>query len=194
MYYKLQLQLHEVSPSDSPHVHNCAKAWDEDSHPWIDLADVKITTLLANDVIERTKYNISNTPASLSVVGPPESIYDFRCIPYYRQRAYKQSQKMRLLRGPPHHDDNCCSYVIKIETGDVKYAGTDANITLTMTGTFFEFFCVLLFIQQYVLISTICFTDCVCPLYECMIISFKKFLLIFLFYYFHTKESLGIGL
>ncbi|KAK3734228.1 hypothetical protein QZH41_012948 [Actinostola sp. cb2023] len=135
VHYKLQLQLHEISTSDSPHILNSSKAWDDETHPWMGLADVTITTMLADDVIERTKYNTANKPSSLGLIGPPESIHDFKCISYYRKHVYKRSQRMRLLKSPHQEDDNVCTYVIQIETGDVKHAGTDATITLSMTGS-----------------------------------------------------------
>jgi len=90
--------------------------------------------MLEDDVIERTKYNIGNKPSSLSVIGPPESIYDFKCISYYRQRVYKRSQKVRMLKSTRRGKTNMCEYTVEIETGDVKGAGTDSKITISMTG------------------------------------------------------------
>ncbi|XP_031557674.1 allene oxide synthase-lipoxygenase protein-like [Actinia tenebrosa] len=133
--YKLQLQLHEVSPSDSQQILSAAKQWNDDTHPWMDLADVTITTMLPDDEVERTKYNVANCPPSLGIIGSPKSMYDFTCINYIRKRIYKRSQKMRLLTSPDENEGGMVTYLITVETGDVKHAGTNATISITMTGS-----------------------------------------------------------
>lgn len=132
--YKLQLQLHEVSPSDTQQILNVSKHWDDETHPWIDLADVTVTTMLPDDVVERTKCNVAHCPPSLGLIGPPKTIYDYTFIPYIRERVYKRSQKMRLLTSPDETGGKMVTYLITMETGDVKHAGTNATISITITG------------------------------------------------------------
>jgi hypothetical protein len=92
--------------------------------------------MLADDVVERTKYNIVNNPASLGLIGPPESIHDFKVIAHIRKKLYKRCQKMRLLLGPHQEPDNMSTYLIHVETGDIKNAGTNATISITLTGKY----------------------------------------------------------
>ena len=85
--YKLQIQLHEIQHEDSHLVLHASRVWDQVTHPWLDLANVKLTSLIPLDVTESTRSSLENMPSSLSVF-----------------------------------------------TGDRKYAGTNADVTLTITG------------------------------------------------------------
>ena len=128
--YKLQLQLHLVSSLDRPHVLHCGWHWDEKTHPWIDLADVTLTTMIPPNVIERTQFNIGNLPHSLEFVGPPESVHDFRCVPYIRKEAYKRSQIMRKLAVAEQKPENVSVYHVHIERAEKN----DATMSITLTG------------------------------------------------------------
>lgn len=132
--YKLQLQLHDISPRDRPHVLHCGRFWDESTHPWIDLADVTITTILPPYVIERTQFNIGNLPPSLGFIGPPESVHDFRCIPYIRKEIYKRSQSMRLLVVATEKPQRLAIYYFQIQRGETQHEGTKASISASLTG------------------------------------------------------------
>ena len=142
VHYKLQLQLHQVSPSDRPHVLHAGRYWDESTHPWMDLAEVMVTTMLPSDVTERTRFNVGNAPPSLGLVGPPESIHDFKCIPHIRIEVYKRCQQMRSWVSASEKPKELSTYLIQVETGDRKYAGTDATISITLTGEYHKDKCV----------------------------------------------------
>ena len=45
--YRLQIQIHEASPSDTATIFHAGIMWDKETHPWFDLATVKITTPLS---------------------------------------------------------------------------------------------------------------------------------------------------
>ena len=133
--YLLQLQLHEPGPDDSHLVTNLSRVWDEETHPWMDLADVVITSLLPPDVTERTCYAVDKMPVSLGFL-PVETFHDSSCIMPLRAELYRWTQKIRLLRRPRALPDHMTNYLIRVETGDQSKAGTNATISMTLIGTY----------------------------------------------------------
>lgn len=131
--YKLQLTLHEARSDDPPGILNIARYWDEATHPWLDLADVTLTALLAPDVTEGFKFNCGNLPSSLYFL-PARTIYDSSCIPHIRKEVYARTQKIRLMRSSNLEPDHKATYVISVETGAQRKAGTNANISVSLTG------------------------------------------------------------
>ena len=131
--YKLQLTLHEARSDDPPAILNIARYWDEVTHPWLDVADVTLTALLTSDVTEGLKFSCGNLPSSLDFL-PARTIYDSNCIAHIRKEVYKRTQKIRSIRSPRHESDHEATYVISVETGAQKKAGTAANISVTLTG------------------------------------------------------------
>lgn len=109
--------------------------WDKETHPWFDLATVTITTLLSPDVLERTSYNIANQPKSLGLLEA-NSPQDYNSIGQLRKVVYEFTQKIRSLKtGSLIPGGQNASYHIEIDTGDCENAGTDATITIRITGT-----------------------------------------------------------
>ena len=51
--YRLQIQIHEASPSDTATIFHAGILWDKETHPWLDLATVTIMTPISPDVLER---------------------------------------------------------------------------------------------------------------------------------------------
>lgn len=92
--YWLQLQLHEEKPGDPPSVFDTSLAWDEQTHPWLDLAEVAIDRALSDEATERLRFNIGHQPPSLGVL-PATSLRDFNSIGYLRTQVYPVSQKAR---------------------------------------------------------------------------------------------------
>ena len=131
--YKLQLTLHEPRPDDLPEILNIARYWNEASHPWLDLADVTLATLLAPDVTEQFRFNAGNLSSCLAFL-PPRSIYHSNCIAHIRKEVYARTQKIRSLRGSRQVADDLTTYFISVETGSQSRAGTDASISLSLTG------------------------------------------------------------
>lgn len=74
--YILQLQLHEVSPSDPPEILNSLLPWDQGTHPFINLATVSITRELSYAEQCYVGVEITNHPSSMSIL-PSNSIDNF---------------------------------------------------------------------------------------------------------------------
>lgn len=135
--YKLQIQLHEVKPDDSHLILHAARVWDQEKHPWLDLADVTVTSLLPIEVGERTRSSLDHRPPSLAIL-PCQTIYDYTSIAYLRSKVYPASNKLsskkprRKISSEQVIDG--AVYSIRVKTGDRKGAGTDAKVTLTITG------------------------------------------------------------
>lgn len=109
--------------------------WDEETHPWFDLATVTITTLLSPDVMERTCYNIANQPESLGILDA-NSPEDYNSIGQILKVVYEFIQRVRLLKTRSLiPSGQSASYHIEIDTGDCENAGTNAKITIRITGT-----------------------------------------------------------
>lgn len=132
--YKLQIQLHEIQPDDSHLILHTARAWDHATHPWLDLADVRLTSLLPFDVIESTRCSLENIPESLSF-PPAKTIYDYNSIGHMWSKIMLGSSKQcSTIRRPSKTSEDLSIYCITVFTGDRKHAGTNANVTLTITG------------------------------------------------------------
>lgn len=135
--YKLQIQLHEIKPEDSHLILHAGRAWDEKSHPWLDLADVTLTSLLHVDVVERTRCSMDHHPPSVNIPSA-ETIYDYNSIPYLRSNVYPISRMMSSSKPRTKESEEQAtsevSYCIRVKTGNRKGAGTDAKVSLTITG------------------------------------------------------------
>lgn len=129
--YKLQIQLHEIKPDDSHLILHASRPWDKKSHPWLDLADVELTSLLPCDVISETRCSVDHIPLSI-VVPPAKTIYDYSSVAYLRSQTYPGSST--LSSRCPKEGNDLSIYCISVTTGKRKGAGTDANVTLTITG------------------------------------------------------------
>ena len=131
--YKLQLQLHEAKPEDSHLILQIGREWDESTHPWLDLADIKMTSLLSPKATERLKFTFRNLPPSIDLL-PAQSVDDPSVVLHIRSAVYAWSQKLRSMRSNKVIPDNVASYLIRVETGSHSGAGTDATISISLTG------------------------------------------------------------
>ena len=131
--YKLQLQLHEAKDDDPPMTLQVGREWDESTHPWLDLADVKITSLLSPTATERLKFIFTNLPPSIGIL-PAQSVDDPNVVIHIRNAVYVWSQKLRSMRSNKLVPDHKASYLIRVETGSQSGAGTDATISISLTG------------------------------------------------------------
>lgn len=136
--YKLQIQLHEVSPDDSHLILHPSRVWDQENHPWLDLALVTMTSLLSVAVVERTRCSLDNHPSTISI-PPAQTIYDYNSISYLRSKVYSSSNKMSSNKPRSavckQHASEGARYSVRVRTGNRKGAGTDAKVSLTITGT-----------------------------------------------------------
>lgn len=138
VHYKLQIQLHEIKPDDSHLILHSARAWDKATHPWLDLADVKLTSTMPRDVVRDTRYSMYNCPMSVAVPGPVWSIYDYNSIAYLRSRVYPGSKAMSSIYPASETSaEDLVTYCISVCTGRRKGSGTDAKVSLTVTGRTF---------------------------------------------------------
>lgn len=132
--YKLQLTLHTPRFGDPTDILNPARYWDEATHPWLDVADINVGVFLSPDVTEKMCFNPGNLPPCLEFL-PAISIYHPNCLVHIRKEVYERTQKMRSLRGATCVPDHSTTYRITVETGCKSRAGTDANISVSLTGT-----------------------------------------------------------
>ncbi|XP_020618720.1 allene oxide synthase-lipoxygenase protein-like isoform X2 [Orbicella faveolata] len=132
--YKLQLQLHEAKDNDPPTILQVGREWDESSHPWLDVADIKMTSLLAPTATERLKFIHTNLPSTIGLL-PAQSSDDPNCVVHIRNAVYVWSQKLRANRSNKPVPEHLASYHIRVETGSQSGAGTDASISISLTGT-----------------------------------------------------------
>ncbi|XP_022800953.1 allene oxide synthase-lipoxygenase protein-like [Stylophora pistillata] len=132
--YKLQLQFHEPKEDDPPTILQVGREWDEESHPWLDVADIKMTSLLSPMATERLKYIYKNLPASIGIL-PAVSVDDPNVVVQIRNEVYVWSHKLRENRSNKLVPEHMTSYLIRVETGSHSGAGTDASISITLTGT-----------------------------------------------------------
>ena len=135
MKYKLQLTLHAPRSDDPPDILNVIRFWDEVTHPWLDVADVTLSVPLSPDVCDKMCFNPGNLAACLELL-PPRSIHHPNCIAHVRKEVYQRTQTIRLLKGSSQAPDHVATYTIKVETGSQSKAGTNANISVSLTGKY----------------------------------------------------------
>ncbi|HUZ76013.1 MAG TPA: hypothetical protein VMV93_00365 [Chloroflexota bacterium] len=85
VHYHLQYQLHTPTRVDSAEVFNASKPWEADTHPWHDLADIQLTSVLSDDEAAATRFSIGHHPPSLNLL-PATSVDDYNSINYSRAR------------------------------------------------------------------------------------------------------------
>ena len=131
--YKLQLQLHEAKSDDSPLILHIGREWDEKTHPWLDLADIKTTSLLSPAAVERLEFNFKNLPASLDLL-PAQSADDPNVIAHMRRDIYTWTQMLRAWRRKVVLSDHVATYVIRVETGNKSVTSNAPSISVALTG------------------------------------------------------------
>lgn len=83
--YVFQMAFHEVKDDDSPELLNSNEPWDEETHPWLDVANITVTEALDFRESVMTGFCIANRPPSISVL-PAKSIDCYNSINYMRYR------------------------------------------------------------------------------------------------------------
>ena len=59
------MQIHVWEDDDNNNLYNPALAWDESDHPWIPVASIHLNSVLPDEVIELTRFNIGNKPKTV---------------------------------------------------------------------------------------------------------------------------------
>ena len=131
--YKLQIQLHKIKSGDSHLILHPARSWDQGTHPWLDLADVTLTSLLPCDVLQDTRCSVQNSPPTITI-PPAKTIYDYNSIAFLSTKVYGFLQRKSSIQTLCSNVQDQSIYCISVRTGDRKRAGTDAMVSLTITG------------------------------------------------------------
>lgn len=133
--YKLQLQLHKAKEDDPPILLHIGREWDEATHPWLDLADVTMTTLLSPLATDELEFNFKNLPSSLDLL-PARSADDPNVVVHIRRDVYSFSQKLRAMRRDTKAfvPDDAATYVIRVLTGCQSATATAPPIKIALTG------------------------------------------------------------
>jgi arachidonate 5-lipoxygenase len=92
--YLLQLQLHEASEDDSELIFCSNKVWDEQTHPWLDLAEIQIDRLLSYEESLLMYFSLNHRPSSIDIL-PAKSVHDYNSLNYVRARM-DLAKKARL--------------------------------------------------------------------------------------------------
>ncbi len=92
--YVLQIQIHTPAPTDTDEVFNCSVAWDEATHPFLDVAHVAVDRLMTLDENNLMRFAVNHCPPSLGMI-PAASIDDYNSINY--MRAASQAAKSSRL-------------------------------------------------------------------------------------------------
>jgi len=112
--YHLQAQFHEVRKDEDRNVLNCAVAWDEETCPWLDVAEVEVDEIIPTEEGNLTWFDICNHPSCMSI-PQAQSIFDPASINYLRTKDI-WARRARMLgykwRGqlPPLVDDRCAGH------------------------------------------------------------------------------------
>jgi arachidonate 5-lipoxygenase len=93
--YRLQIQTKQAQDDEDPEVFNNMVVWDEQSHPWHDLAVIDINQALDWKESTLTSISVYNMPKTLGVL-PADSIYDYNSLNYLRAHS-EIARKARLL-------------------------------------------------------------------------------------------------
>ena len=131
--YKLQLQLHVAKDDDPPTTLHVGREWNENTHPWLDLADLTMTSLLSPSATERLELKFSNLPPSLDLL-PARSVHDPNVVAQIRSNLYACTQKLRAHRRIVLVPDHVATYVMRVETGSQSKTSSAPSLRVAFTG------------------------------------------------------------
>ncbi|QRK10603.1 hypothetical protein JQX13_11240 [Archangium violaceum] len=93
--YHLQIQVHTPRSGESPEILNSNVAWDEATHPHMDLGTVTLEEVLPFEDGVRTRFSVRHHPPSLGLL-PAESVDDYNSLNYMRG-ASDMAKSARVL-------------------------------------------------------------------------------------------------
>lgn len=107
--YRMQIQLLKASEGEDPEIFNNMVVWDEEKHPWMDLAVLEVDSMLDWTDSNLTSFSLNNMPDTLGII-PAESIHDYNSLNYMRSHS-EIARKARifaykLFGGPKEIPDN----------------------------------------------------------------------------------------
>lgn len=103
--YHLEWQLYRRQPDDSRDVLNCVHPWDEETHPWLPLAEVELERTLDYESGQRMWFHISNLPKCMGVpkarsIHDPASLNHLRKLDIWTKRARLLSYRLFTMPKP----------------------------------------------------------------------------------------------
>jgi hypothetical protein len=92
--FRLQAQFHRIEQGYSVEWYNPSTDWKTTDHPWIDLAEISLSSTLSDTDAEKLAYNPDHAPQSL---GTPiaTGLYDYRSIADSERRVMRRVQSLR---------------------------------------------------------------------------------------------------
>jgi catalase len=124
--YMMQIQTRMAHDDEDPEIFNNMIPWDEEAHPWHDLAVVEIDEILDWKESTKTSFSLNNMPKTLGII-PAKSIYDYNSLNYMRAHSEK-AKVARLLsyklfgypKPIPNNDDRNSGDWVKIQKEKVS--------------------------------------------------------------------------
>ena len=92
--YMLQVQIHAAQDDDSPEIFNCCVEWDARSHPWHDLAVIRVNKVLDWKQSCLTAFSLANMPKGLGII-PAANLLDYNSLNYMRRHS-EMARKVRV--------------------------------------------------------------------------------------------------
>lgn len=129
---KLQIQmLKDTDKTVITQVLDPCLAWDEQEHPWQNLAEVLLTHRVPKKSFERAKYNFTRTNnLVIERLADLESMGELINI-----REKMLSGNLRLRRPEtPLREPEMTTLLVHAETGHYLFSGTDAGVYITLFG------------------------------------------------------------
>lgn len=90
----LQAQFHELKPGDGLAWYNPAADWHVGTHPWLDLGEITLDSVLSDEASEKLTFNTDKAPSSLGI-PVSQGIFDPRSIADSERRVMKRVQALR---------------------------------------------------------------------------------------------------
>ena len=134
--FRVEVMTKQKTGSENALVFYPSADWKE---PWRPMALVELTEVLTTDQLRTLSGNPHTLPQGMSILNPVNS-FDPNWINWSRKEIYYRNEQIRALRhsayGPVQSDDDQedVKYEVVVSTGSMKYAGTDACISIVLVG------------------------------------------------------------
>ena len=133
LQYRLQIQVRPVGKNNLNEILNPCKEWSKKSFPWFDLAVITIALPLPETVVARTKFSLYNLPKELSLPAQPSSSHFYSLG--HELGVFMGNMEKSFKHDPDDIEEEFkVKYIVTVCTGNVKNAGTDADVYITLTG------------------------------------------------------------
>ena len=130
LQYRLQIQLRSWHEADLQGANPCMQ-WNAKRYPWVDLALVTIALPLQLSTVCKTKMSLLNHPQCFRLPDPT-SRFDFFSL------GHAMSGLHCVYDKPLINTETKRKYVITVKTGEDERGGTDADVSIAITGAVFR--------------------------------------------------------